>query len=271
MPGMKMVGFPMTMGNGKWAGALVQRKWPPSTDGELETFTPNANWSIQGMWIDRIGKLMAEWTRPETQISPEIGYMAFLHWHSEGNRMALHAQNPADWFCILCGFCELFHPEPQRTQVFFTFHGSGKFGSADPFFMKASSFWCCSFSSSPFLLKLNPHFNLQASVNQDQFWDSVTLRHVRSDLLLHRLMAGDSSIRNRHEKSLIVIYDQLNIAGNNQQRPQSAESPSGHLFDSWLSYTSSITMGAENILMHKSHWRFRIWMKPIPTKECLLR
>ncbi|HNP47774.1 MAG TPA: VOC family protein [Bacteroidia bacterium] len=90
MPGMKMVGFPMDMGNGKVSGALVQSEMhKPSTDGAVIYL--NANPSIQNV-IDRIEKSGGKMIMPKTQISPEIGYMAFFI-DSEGNRMALHAQN----------------------------------------------------------------------------------------------------------------------------------------------------------------------------------
>lgn len=90
MPGMKMVGFPMDMGNGKVSGALVQSEMhKPSTDGAVIYL--NANPNIQNV-IDRIEKSGGKMIMPKTQISPEIGYMAFFI-DSEGNRMALHAQN----------------------------------------------------------------------------------------------------------------------------------------------------------------------------------
>lgn len=90
MMGMKMSSFPAEMGNGKVSGALVQGQMHvPSTDGAVVYL--NANPSIQKV-IDRIeangGKVLV----PKTQISPEIGCMAFFV-DTEGNRMALHAQN----------------------------------------------------------------------------------------------------------------------------------------------------------------------------------
>ena len=90
MMGMKMSSFPAEMGNGKVSGALVQGQMhKPSTDGAVVYL--NANPSIQKV-IDRIeangGKVLV----PKTQISPEIGCMAFFV-DTEGNRMALHAQN----------------------------------------------------------------------------------------------------------------------------------------------------------------------------------
>jgi predicted enzyme related to lactoylglutathione lyase len=90
MMGMKMAGFPAEMGNGKASGGLVQGPMhKPSADGAVIYL--NANPSIQTV-IDRVEKAGGKMLMPKTQISPEIGYMAFFV-DSEGNRMALHAQN----------------------------------------------------------------------------------------------------------------------------------------------------------------------------------
>jgi uncharacterized protein len=90
IPEIKMVTFPWEMNSGKANGALAQHAmYKPSEDGVVIYL--NANPEIQTV-IDRIepagGKIMI----PKTQISPEIGYMAFFI-DSEGNRMALHARN----------------------------------------------------------------------------------------------------------------------------------------------------------------------------------
>jgi predicted enzyme related to lactoylglutathione lyase len=88
--GMKMVGFPAEMGNGKASGGLVQGPMhKPSMDGAVVYL--NANPSIQTV-VDRIEKSGGKILMPKTQISPEIGFMAFFV-DSEGNRVALHAQN----------------------------------------------------------------------------------------------------------------------------------------------------------------------------------
>lgn len=88
MMGMKMVGFPAEMGNGKVSGALVQGQMhKPSMDGAVVYL--NANPSIQEI-IDRIEPAGGKVLMPRTHISPEIGYMAFFV-DSEQNRMALHA------------------------------------------------------------------------------------------------------------------------------------------------------------------------------------
>jgi predicted enzyme related to lactoylglutathione lyase len=91
MMGMKMAGFPSDMGNGKASGGLVEGPMhkPSSSDGAVVYL--NANPSIQQV-IDRIEPAGGKVVMPKTQISPEIGYMAFFI-DSEGNRVALHAQN----------------------------------------------------------------------------------------------------------------------------------------------------------------------------------
>ena len=90
MMGMKMVGFPSEMGNGKASGALVQSDMhKPSMDGAVVYL--NANPSIQTV-IDRIETAGGKVLMPKTQISPEIGHMAFFV-DSEGNKVGLHAQN----------------------------------------------------------------------------------------------------------------------------------------------------------------------------------
>ena len=90
MMGMKMTGFPAEMGNGKVSGALAQSQMhKPSTDGAVVYL--NANPSIQNV-IERIEKNGGKVVMPKTQISPEIGYMAFFT-DTEGNKVGLHAQN----------------------------------------------------------------------------------------------------------------------------------------------------------------------------------
>jgi predicted enzyme related to lactoylglutathione lyase len=90
MMGMKMSNFPAEMGNGKVSGGLVQSQMHnPSTDGSVVYL--NANPSIQNI-IERIEKNGGKVVMPKTQISPEIGYMAFFM-DTEGNKVGLHAQN----------------------------------------------------------------------------------------------------------------------------------------------------------------------------------
>ncbi|MEO8860169.1 MAG: VOC family protein [Ginsengibacter sp.] len=89
MMGMKMVSFPVDMGNGKASGALVQSQMhKPSTDGCVIYL--NADPKIQTV-IDRIEKAGGKVAMPRTEITPEIGYMAFLI-DTEGNKVALHAR-----------------------------------------------------------------------------------------------------------------------------------------------------------------------------------
>jgi predicted enzyme related to lactoylglutathione lyase len=90
MMGMKMAGFPAEMGNGKATGGLVQSQMhKPSAEGAVIYL--NANPSIQTV-IDRIDAAGGKVIMPKTQISPEIGYMAFFM-DTEGNKVGLHAQN----------------------------------------------------------------------------------------------------------------------------------------------------------------------------------
>ncbi len=88
MMGMKMAGFPIDNMSGKVGGALVQSDMhKPSADGAVVYL--NANPSIQEV-IDRIEPAGGQVVMPKTQISPEIGYMAFFT-DSEGNKVGLHA------------------------------------------------------------------------------------------------------------------------------------------------------------------------------------
>lgn len=88
MMGMKMAGFPMEMGSGKASGGLAQSQMhKPSVDGAIIYL--NANPSIQAV-IDRIEPAGGKVVMPRTQISPEIGYMAFFI-DTEGNKIGLHA------------------------------------------------------------------------------------------------------------------------------------------------------------------------------------
>jgi predicted enzyme related to lactoylglutathione lyase len=90
MMGMKMAFFPSEIGSGKASGGLVQSEMhKPSMDGSVVYL--NANPKIQTV-IDRVEKAGGKVLMPRTEISPEIGYMAFFV-DSEGNKMALHAQN----------------------------------------------------------------------------------------------------------------------------------------------------------------------------------
>jgi len=90
MMGMKMVGFPGEMGSGKVNGGLVQSDMhKPSKDGAVIYL--NANPNIQSV-LDSIEAAGGKVVMPKTQITPEIGYMAFFI-DSEGNKVAVHGQN----------------------------------------------------------------------------------------------------------------------------------------------------------------------------------
>jgi predicted enzyme related to lactoylglutathione lyase len=90
MMGMQMTGFPSEPGNGKASGALCKSEHhKPSMEGPFIYL--NANPKIQTV-LDRIEGAGGKVIMPRTEISPEIGVMA-LFIDSEGNRMALHAQN----------------------------------------------------------------------------------------------------------------------------------------------------------------------------------
>lgn len=89
MMGMKMTGFPADMGSGKANGALAQSdQHKPSADGVVIYL--NANPSIQPV-VDRVEAAGGKVVMPATQISPEIGKMAFII-DTEGNKIGIHAQ-----------------------------------------------------------------------------------------------------------------------------------------------------------------------------------
>ena len=89
MMGMKMTGFPAEMGNGKANGALAQSpQHKPATDGVVIYL--NANPAIQPV-VDRVEAAGGQVVMPATDISPEIGKMAFII-DTEGNKIGIHAQ-----------------------------------------------------------------------------------------------------------------------------------------------------------------------------------
>ena len=88
--GMEMAGFPYETNSGKATGALVKSDYHrPSKDGVVIYL--NANPDMKEI-LQRMEDEHGEVIMPKTQISPEIGYMAFFI-DSEGNRIALHSQN----------------------------------------------------------------------------------------------------------------------------------------------------------------------------------
>ncbi len=91
IPNLKMVVFPSMNGSGKANGALVEHEMYAPSDKAGVLIYLNANPEIQRV-IDRIEPAGGKMILGKTQISPEIGYMC-LFLDSEGNRLALHAQN----------------------------------------------------------------------------------------------------------------------------------------------------------------------------------
>ena len=88
MPGMEMAGFPYEMDNGKISGALVKGGNKPSADG-ISIYL-NANPDMTDI-LQRIESEGGQIVMGKTQISPEIGYMAFFI-DTEGNKLGLHSQ-----------------------------------------------------------------------------------------------------------------------------------------------------------------------------------
>ena len=90
MMGMHMAMFPSEMGNGKASGGLVQSQMhKPSQEGAVVYL--NANPAMDSV-ISKIEAAGGTVQMPKTQITPEIGYMAFFT-DSEGNKVALHSEN----------------------------------------------------------------------------------------------------------------------------------------------------------------------------------
>ena len=89
MMGFQMAFFPFSDNmEGLVSGALVKGEMhKPSMDGAIIYL--NANPDIQVI-IDRIELHGGKISIPRTQVSDQVGYMAFFI-DSEGNRMALHA------------------------------------------------------------------------------------------------------------------------------------------------------------------------------------
>jgi uncharacterized protein len=88
MLGMKMAAFPWETGSEKVNGAICESEMhQPSMDGAVIYL--NANPSIQDI-LDRIEPAGGQVLMPRTEITPDIGYMAFFI-DTEGNRIGLHA------------------------------------------------------------------------------------------------------------------------------------------------------------------------------------
>ena len=90
MMNMKMAFFPYRPQSGKASGALCQSDYhKPGMDGAIIYL--NGNPDLKTV-LDKIEPAGGRVIMPKTQITPEIGYMAFFI-DSEGNRIALHSQN----------------------------------------------------------------------------------------------------------------------------------------------------------------------------------
>lgn len=90
MMGMKMAFFPSEMGSGRVSGGLVQGPMhKPSMDGAVLYLNGNPDLAKALANVEAAGGKVL---MPKTQISPEIGYMAFFA-DTEGNRVALHSQH----------------------------------------------------------------------------------------------------------------------------------------------------------------------------------
>ncbi len=90
MMGLKMAFFPYDPTSGKVSGCLVQgENFTPSMDGAKIYLNGNPNLD------NALGKVEAAGGKvlmPKTQITPEIGYMAYFI-DSEGNNVAMHSNN----------------------------------------------------------------------------------------------------------------------------------------------------------------------------------
>ena len=89
MAGMRMATFPGTDGNGKVYGALVQSDYQkPAMEGTAVYLNANPDMSPV---LEKVEMEGGKILMPKTEISPEIGFMAFIT-DREGNRVALHSQ-----------------------------------------------------------------------------------------------------------------------------------------------------------------------------------
>ena len=89
-PQMQMRGFPYDQGSGRVGGALVKSDFhKPSSQGAVVYLNANPDLSDA---LSRVEAAGGKVTVPKTQITPEIGHMAFFI-DTEGNTMALHSQN----------------------------------------------------------------------------------------------------------------------------------------------------------------------------------
>jgi uncharacterized protein len=89
MGNVRMASFPYEGGNGKAGGALVAYDmYKPTTEGVMIYL--NANPDLATV-LEKVQQEGGQIVMQKTQISPEIGYMAFII-DTEGNRIGLHSQ-----------------------------------------------------------------------------------------------------------------------------------------------------------------------------------
>jgi predicted enzyme related to lactoylglutathione lyase len=89
MMNIKMAFFPYDPGSGKASGALCQSDFHrPSMDGAIIYL--NGNPDLKSV-LDKVDTAGGRVVMPKTEITPDIGYMAFFT-DTEGNRVALHSQ-----------------------------------------------------------------------------------------------------------------------------------------------------------------------------------
>lgn len=89
MGGFLMASFPYDNGSGKAGGALVKHEmYIPSNNGVVLYLNANPDLSTV---LEQVEKEGGQILMHKTQISPEVGYMAFFT-DTEGNKIALHSQ-----------------------------------------------------------------------------------------------------------------------------------------------------------------------------------
>lgn len=86
---MQMSAFPYEDGSGRASGGIVKSEMhKPSTEGVVIYLNANPDLSTV---LNKVEKEGGKVVMPKTQISPEIGHMAFFI-DTEGNKIGLHSQ-----------------------------------------------------------------------------------------------------------------------------------------------------------------------------------
>lgn len=89
MDNLQMAAFPYEGGSGQASGALALSDFhKPSGEGVVIYLNGNPDLSAV---LDKVDHEGGKIVMPKTQISPEIGYMAFFI-DTEGNKIGLHSQ-----------------------------------------------------------------------------------------------------------------------------------------------------------------------------------